>query len=378
MLAGQAKDLAGFTIHSAHEFSIDLEEPVSFFPALLAYEAASIVPEGSDPAARSWQEGCVGTGPYRVAVFEPGRRLELEPHRNYWRKGYPRNEGVLFSFGVPPKEILAGFRDGRFAVASDLVPADVESLLREPEFAAGYREAPRLVTYYAVFNRAHGPLADLRLRQRLIRAVDVPRLVRQTLGRVATPAQCFIAPGLLGHDPTVRSRMEPAPDTGEPAPSLELTAVANPVFFGGYADVARELAAAFADKGFRIRVVNKTMAEWFEASSRGTVDVVIGRWAADFPDSDNFAHVLHSKEGYLGRMVGSPEIDRLVARGRDETSAPLRHAIYRQIEETIVRDAVMIPLFHEQAYRFARPELEGLRVGFWGQTVAYEELRLRS
>ena len=74
----------------------------------------------------------MGTGPFRVASFEPGRRLVLERNRSYWRKGYPRSEGLTFSFGVSPEDMLTGFRAGRYALASDLFPADVEALRHEP------------------------------------------------------------------------------------------------------------------------------------------------------------------------------------------------------------------------------------------------------
>ena len=87
LLAGEAGDLAGFRIHSANEFTIELEEPVSFFPALISYTGAAIIPEGSDPVGESWQEGCVGTGPFRVVKFERGRRIELERNKAYWRTG---------------------------------------------------------------------------------------------------------------------------------------------------------------------------------------------------------------------------------------------------------------------------------------------------
>ena len=35
---------------------------------------------------------------------------------------------------------------------------------------------------------------------------------------------------------------------------------------------------------------------------------------------------------------------------------------------------VGVPLFHEQIYRFARPEVEGLTVGFTSPSVPYENL----
>lgn len=46
------------------------------------------------------------------------------------------------------------------------------------------------------------------------------------------------------------------------------------------------------------------------------------------------------------------------------------------MEEILVRDALLLPLFHEQIYRFARPEVEGLSLGFASPAVAYEELRI--
>ena len=374
LIQGEAKDLAGLRIHSATELTIELEEPVAFFPALLAFPPASIIPEGSAPSTTP--ESCVGTGPFRVVAFEPGQRLELARNPSYWRKGYPRSEGLVFSFGVSPKEILSGFQAGRFALASDLLPADAEALRREPDLAAGYRETPRLTTYFVAFNAHRGPFADRALRQRLVRAVDVPKLVRQTLGRLALPTSSLIPPGLLGHEPLPRTDSGPAAAPERlPAP-IELTAVVHPVFFGGYSALARELQSALGEIGVKTRVLNQTIDEYLELMTAGGSDLVVGRWNADYPDADTFVNILHSR-GFVGQYSGSAEVDRLVERGRTETSPAVRHSLYRQVEEIVAREALLLPLFHEQAYRFARPAVEGLTVSFASPTVAYENLRIR-
>src|SRR4029453_19447496 len=116
-----------------------------------------------------------------VVQFEPGGRLQLERNKDYWRPGYPKSEGLSFSFGVSPTEILSQFRAGRLSLAADLLPADAEALRREPEFAAGYHEIPRLTTYYLAFNINHGPLKDKHLRQTLAFSFDLANVVRQTL-----------------------------------------------------------------------------------------------------------------------------------------------------------------------------------------------------
>ncbi|PYQ37201.1 MAG: hypothetical protein DMF55_01825, partial [Acidobacteria bacterium] len=62
-----------------------------------------------------------------------------------------------------------------------------------------YRESPRLTTYFVAFNIHRQPLADPVVRRSLVAAVDVPGIVRRTLGSVAIPAAGLMPPGLLGH-----------------------------------------------------------------------------------------------------------------------------------------------------------------------------------
>ncbi len=379
MIDGTSSILAGFRIHSASEFSIELERPVSFFAGLLAHINVAIVPEGTGRIGDGTSSGAIGTGPFRVVRFDPGVRLELERNPNYWRRGLPKIERLVFHFNVPPEEALKGFRSGRFSLASDLFPADVESMRRDATFAGGYRETPRFSTYFATFNCHRGPLADAAVRRQLVAAVDVPQIVTATLGSLAVPAQGLIPPGLLGHDPLKRAndaRSGEAPRVE--VPTVELRAAVHPVFTSGFASTASALLKAFGEIGVKIRPVTQTREQFLTAVNEGSVDLGIGRWIADYPDADSFAYLLHSTAGLTGRLVGSPEVDQLLARGRSETDAEARHAIYRQVEEIVARDALILPLFHEQSYRFARPEVEGLVVTPFTPAVLYEQLSVRS
>ena len=104
--------------------------------------------------------------------------------------------------------------------------------------------------------------------------------------------------------------------------------------------------------------------------------MVVTRWIADYPDPDAFVQLFHSQEGGIGRLCGTPEMDRMIERARAESSPSVRHSLYQEIEEVIKREALILPLFHEQAYRFARPEVSGVSVSFWGQVVDYSNLRV--
>jgi ABC-type transport system substrate-binding protein len=386
LLEGAGTDLEGFHIVSPSEFFVDLEEPVSFFPALISYPATAIVPEGTTRFGVSWREGTVGTGPFRAVSFTPGKELELERNPHYWRDGYPKSDGIVFRFGVSPEEIKSEFLAGRFSVASDLLPADAEALRRDTRFASGYLESPRLSTYLIAFNIHHAVLEDPAVRRSIVQAINVPDLVRRTLGRLALPATGLIPPGLLGYSavstaPTPRPAGKPSPpSSGEHTISREtvqLSAAVHPVFFEEYSDTFAELTRAVREIGFEIRPANTTMAEYLEAQD-GRVDVCVGRWIGDYPDPDTFIYgILRSREGSMGRLCGEAEVDRLAERARAEIDPRARHSLYRQVEERVAREALVLPLFHEQSYRFARPEIEGMQLGFSLPSVAYENLSIR-
>ena len=330
----------------------------------------------------TWRNGCVGTGPYRCVRFEPGKGLEVERHPGYWREGFPKNDGIVYRFGVPPEEIKSEFLAGRFSLASDLLPADAAALRQDPRFRTSYRESPSLVTYLVAFNTRRGVFADAGVRRQVAAGIDVAAMVRRTLGRHALPANGLIPPGLLGYVATPRARAAASAQmSGAHTVSretIEVTAVANPIMFGEWGDLMKELFAAFKAMGYSVRVVNKTMKEFLDAQADAPTDLTVGRWVGDYPDADTFVQgVLHSREGVYGRYCSSPEIDALAERGRSEIDPRSRESIYRQVEDLVARDALMLPLFHEQVYRFARPEIEGLTVGFSQPVVQYENLSIR-
>jgi ABC-type transport system substrate-binding protein len=368
-------ELTGFHIHSALEFTIELETPLVFFPFLITDPAIAILPEGTGAIGNSMAEGAIGTGPFQVSAFEPGRQLEMVRNPHYRRKSIPRSDSLVFDFGISPQAIASGFKEGRYSLAVDLNPSDVEALRRDAAFGAGYVEASSLSTYYMAFNVNREPGNDPDTRRQIAASLDLARLVRQTLGTRGVHAQSWIPPGLLEHEATSGS----APRAGAGSSlNLELTAAVHPILQGEHGTFFRGLVAMLKDAGVRLKTVTKTMDEFIQASQTASVDVELGRWYADFPDADDFAHCLHStREGALGQMCGMNEIDALIAEGRAHTDPATRQATYRRLEAFIAREVPMIPLFHEQVYRIAHPDVDGLTVSDWQPIVNYETLRTR-
>jgi serine/threonine protein kinase/ABC-type transport system substrate-binding protein len=370
---GEARELSGFKILSAYEFVIDLEQPLSFFPSLLSYPSTAIIPEGAIDLSGASVDQCIGTGPFRVTRFEAGRTLDLEANPDYWRKGYPKSDGLVVNMGISPPEILAGFQSGRFTLVGDLFPSDVEAL-RHSKTPFKYRETPQLCTYYAAFNIHKKPLTDEKLRRSIVQSIDVDAMVRRNVGKLAIPAHGLIPPGLLGYEAKRGKTILEDSNFG----STELKVLIGGIYDGPYSSLAKELFATIENKGFKVKLDSRKL-EQVDLNHLGSeVDLFLTRWFGDYPDPDTFFHgLLHSKEGFHGVISGIPEMDQLIMKGRSETRPQLRHNIYQEAEQLLVKHAILLPLFHEQTYRFASSEIEDFELTLAIQTVPYEKLWMR-
>ena len=370
---GNSGELVGLRILSQSELTLELEEPLGFFPAMLANPMVVIVPEGTADFAGNWREGTAGTGPFRVVGTLPRERIELEANPNYWRPGLPRCRRLTFELGVEARRIGAAFSAGELSIASGLSPEDFEALRREPEYMHRVCESPGFSTYFLAPNSRRGPLADRKLRRALAAALDAETVVKATLGPLGLPAHGLISPGLPGHESRPRHW---GSEASSGLLSLDLTTSVHSAYTGQYAHVWRRLLEPLTAAGVSLNVVDLPMPEILEQIKRGEVDLAAARRIAAYPDSDAFVNIFHSRDGLLGQLIGSDEIDRLIEKGRTETDPTLRHVAYREIEKIFARDALLIPLFDEQICCVARPEVRGLRIRLGWPKVAYEELSL--
>jgi ABC-type transport system substrate-binding protein/serine/threonine protein kinase len=372
--SGSTTELEGLQIVSASEFVVELEKPLSFFPAILAYTALAIIPEGTGAFRSNWRSGCVGTGPYRLTDFQ-GRTMKLEANPNYWIPGIPKTDGIEFTFGLSGSQTLAGFKSGRFSVAWNLVPSDADELLHESEFASRYQEIPSLATQYIGFNIHNGPFADEKIRQRFVQSIDWDSLIRRRVGRVAARARSLTPPALLGYEPPQQKQWSSVTQ-GKVSEPIDVTVGAHGIYESKYDDFTKELTTLLREKGFvlhflegRIEDVGYTLME--------KADINLTNWIADYPDADTFLYsLLHSQTGFIRKLCGTPEVDQLLERSRTETDATARQAIFAQIEDIIHRHYYVLPLFHEQLYCFFRPEVSVVPLNFFDPVLPFEKISL--
>jgi ABC-type transport system substrate-binding protein len=372
---GERDDVEGLHLFSADELLVELERPVGIFPQLLSHPALAIQPEGSDRPGALPRERWLGTGPFRVEGFRPGEKLDLIANRAYWRRGRPRAPRLDFHFRVNDRTRLEGLRSGRYSIAGDLESHELESLRREARFAHGYREVPRPTTVFLALNARSGPLAKLEHRRSLLAALDLAHVARTAQLRQVVPAGSLIPPGLIGHDPT--RRPAGAREAPQRTDRLELRAA---LWSDGSARLARladALIASLAARGTRVKIVNDGGEAFFRVLAEGEADLAVCRWTAEYPDGDAFAHGLFDPDFGLLRWFGTADLARRIAAARGEGDPLARDLAFREFEEHLEREALLVPIFHEPFARICGAGVDKLRLALFPPGMALDEVELR-
>jgi peptide/nickel transport system substrate-binding protein len=359
--AGRRRDVPGIEVVGDTAVAFTLTEPLAIFPKFLAMPVASVLPDPipADPGARP-----VGTGPWRFVAWQHDDYLRFARNPTYWG-GAPATDTLAVRIIPEPLTRAAEFEAGRLSVVE--VPFGETARWRaDPN--ARVVEKPALRVVYVALNTRRGPLADVRVRQAINRAVNVPAILAAVYGGRGVRARGAIPPGLGGSDST-----RPAYDYDPAAARALLSAAGHPdgitlQLWRTAANVelgraALAVQAQLAAVGIRVELVERDASSQRAAARQGETDMVILDWWADYPDADDFLYPLfYSGSAGAGgnyAFYADRVTDSLIIAARRTTDDAARTALYRRIDERVYRAAPWLYLWFPTDLWARRPDVIG-------------------
>lgn len=347
--AGEGREVPGIALLGDSAIALTLTEPLAVFPKYLAMPVASIVPADS-PADLGAQP--VGTGPWRFVSWAHDDALRFARNPDYWG-GAPLADSLVVRI-VPDQLVRAAeFEDGRLSVVE--VPFG-ETTRWRARHGAWLQEKPALRVTYIALNNRRGALRDVRVRQAINHAVNVPEILATVWGGRGILSRGAIPPSLPGGDTT-------RPSYGyDPAAARRLLAEAGYAGGGGLsfqlwrtADnetlgrVAQAVQADLARIGIRVELIERDASSQRAAARAGTADMALLDWWADYPDGDNFLYPLfHSASFGAGgnyAFYSDPVTDSLILAARRTLNDSARVALYHRIDARVYRAAPWLYLW---------------------------------
>jgi len=323
-----------------------LKSPVVEFPSLIANRFTYIVPEGS--TAEELRTRGVGTGPFKVQEFVPGREPSVfAKNEAYWREGLPKVDRVELRAIADASARISALLTGQIDLSWDVPRVGLQALQTAPNVTVVTVPSPYVMSLTMWVDTP--PFDDVRVRQAMKLVVDRQRMIDLVLGGLAQPASdqpvaSWIRYGL--EEPAAARDVEKAKqllaEAGHPdGIDVELyTSEAT----AGFLEMAALYQAMAAEAGIRV-AINKVPGDGYFANVWRKVPFLCTSKGARNAD-EALSQFYLSEAAWNDTHWKSKEFDDLIAEARQTLDADKRADLYRKAQRLLRDDGgVIVPMF---------------------------------
>lgn len=390
----------GFTAPNDSTFQLKLLRPFHPILGILSMQYCSIVPrEVVEKYGKDFRRHPCGTGPFRFASWDEGEALILHKNPKYWERdssgrSLPYLDAVKISFFDNKATEFLQFRQGGLSFVNDLDPSFKDEVLtkkgelrKQWEGKILLKKHPYLNTeYFGILVDEKNPLVqnsangNRLVRQAMNHAINRRQLMMYMRNSIGIPAEAGFVPGGLPsrntemvkgypYDPArAKQLLKQAgfPD-GRGLPTVRLLTI------NIYADIASFVARQLEEVGIpvQVEVIQKSLL--LEQTAKSQAQFFRGSWIADYPDAENYMAMFYSKNPAPPNYTRykNPAFDQLYEKALLENNDSVRYRLYREMDQLVINDAPVIPIWYDMAFHLVQPNI----TGFYPNALNLLELR---
>lgn len=348
---------------------VHVSEPDANFLAKLAYYRGGFIMkrEAIEQFGDSYTENAVGTGPFMLESWAPGQSIVLTRNPDYYEEGIPRVDRVVL-VPIADEAVAAGALEaGELQLGYFRDPQAIERFEQLPEFEIDRNTMSGFLALY--FDTQVPPFDDVRVRRALAHAIDKEGIVNAVLTGVAEVANSPLPPAALGfttdvthyaYDPEAARALLAEANASGFTTDLLTTRLApwplvNPVLHFYLQDLGLNVELRELEHG--------TYTTERQAGNYGMV--VLGLHGP--PDPETWmSPIFHSGSlppGSNMSKIVDAEIDAMIEEARTATDPERRQELYVELQQRLMDEALVVPLFYLGAQLVRHESIIDLPVG---------------
>lgn len=374
------KAVSSFAVTGKYDFEVRYDEP---FARSLVTWAHAILPKhalaGEDLMNTKYSREPLGAGPYKLSVWEPGRRIVLDVNPDYFQ-GRAYLDQVVYRI-IPDLSTMFLELKAKNLDMMGLTPQQYLHQTTGKTWDEQYRKYKYLSFGYTFlgYNLRHPLFADVRVRRALAHAIDKEEIVKGVLLGLGMPTIGPYKPGTWIYNESItdyafdpaRARAMLAEAGWTPGAKGVLTKDGRPFSFTILTNQGNDQRIKTATiiqqrlKEIGIEVAIRTV-EWAafikEFVDTGRFDAIIMGWTIP-QDPDGF-DVWHSSRAVAGGLnfagFENPEADALLEKGRRTLDRGERKKIYDAFQEILHREQPYCFLYAPYALPILSSRFQGV------------------
>jgi len=290
----------------------------------------------------------IGTGPFTVAEWVRGDRIVLVKNKDYWVKGLPRLDRVVYRFIPDPSVTLAALKAGDIDVSAfGIGPEVVNELKKDSRFQVIMGDTTNDVTLS--MNNSKKPYSDKRVRLAITHAINKEEVLKGAM---------FGHGKILGSnvDPTNPYFVDVSKRVGyDPAKAKKLLAEA------GYPNGFDAVFKVAPDYYYTVRSAEIIVSQLAKVGIRATIQQIEwGQWLSQVfclapcqtPDYD-MSIIGHAEAWDIGNFANpkyyfrwdSPAFQKLYQDSQATVDDKKRRELYVKMQEMLADEAPAVWLF---------------------------------
>lgn len=308
-----------------------------------------------------------GTGAYMLEEFEPNARTVLVKHPDYWQGWEGEHvDRVVWESIMEESTRLLRLEKGDLdiaAVSAAQLPA-LEERIDEQDLRIKITKTNDegeplmgLGKTWVHLNNQLLPTSDYNVRRALIHSFNYDQYIDRVLRGYAVRLKGMIPDGVPCHvddypsyeydlDLAAEFLEKASPEAKEAMEGLELVYRADYVL-GTEGALMWQADLAKIGVDLQLREVDDATISDLKTSAPG-VPMIPSRWAADFPDPDNFVNIADPgywpPQGYGAAFFGNDYTRELILEAKQEPDQDKRCEMYRELELYTHEQAAVLPL----------------------------------
>ncbi len=380
---GEVSELTGIRVIDDYTVEFLLEKPLVFFLDLLTLSAAKIIPQ-SEYHTKSKNVSLIGSGPYIVEIFKPEDKMVLRKNNAYFVHNRPFLERIIFDLSTEGnKDAIKRFEKGEI----DFVFAGDETYLsqinEDDKFKDYIETIPQVSTYFLAFNCLKKPFDNPQIRYAFSLAIDRYKIVNFLPPDYAIPAFTIVPNGIFSFGSVSSFNFDP--ERALRILKQENFDFDNFVFEITFRKKGEEipgdiLAMKECFENINVKVKLNGLSKHWEYIEKREFHAFRVGWIADYPDADNFIYTIFNTNTGDPFCLGykNPEVDKLSEEARYEIEPRTRAKLYSKIEQIILNDCPVAPLYHRKDIILRNQNLQGVKLKGFSPQVDFSEISFRT
>ncbi|MBC8232821.1 ABC transporter substrate-binding protein [bacterium] len=356
-------------IKAVNEFTVRMTLKRAYAPFInvMAIPPFNIV---SPTTVKKWGEEFtshpVGTGPFKFVNWARNDRIVLEANPNYWggKSGVQR----LIFRTIPESSVrLLELQRGNIHIMEFPNPDELE-IIRDDKNLALLEVAGINVGYIAM-NFNHKPFDNKKVRLAVNHAINKQSIVDNLYMGLGIVAKNPIPPTVWGYDDSIEDftydpklAKQLLKEAGYPDGfSTTLWQMPNPrPYFPDPRSIAVQIQSDLKNVGIDAKIETREWGKYLEEVKKGTHDMAMLGWIADFIDPDNFLYTLFEPNSTLNiAFYRNEKLREILVTAQKATDQEKRIQLYQEAQRIIHADVPWVCIAHAKQVAVVSKKVKG-------------------